>query len=59
MGGHPMNIYVDEIAKNSSNCLFMHNLSKHWDLEDYCFLNKMIISRINVDRDCPLVKLED
>lgn len=53
-----MKVYVDNAPKNCNNCIFRQNMSQHWDLDDYCFLNKKSTSRINMDRDCPLEKLE-
>lgn len=57
--GDSMRIYVDEKPKNCNNCIFKQSMSKHWDLEDYCLLNKKITSRIVMDRDCPLKELRD
>lgn len=54
-----MKIYADDIAKNCNNCAFRKIMSKHWDLEDYCSLNKKSICKINMDEDCPLEELED
>ena len=38
---------------------FRQNMSQHWDLNDYCFLNKKSTSRIIMDKDCPLEELEE
>ena len=54
-----MKIYVDNVPKNCNNCIFRQNMSQHWDLEDYCFLNKKSASRIIMDKDCPLEGLEE
>lgn len=54
-----MKIYVDNAPKNCNKCIFKQNMSHHWDLEDYCFLNKKSTSRIIMDKDCPLEVLED
>jgi hypothetical protein len=54
-----MKIYVDNTPENCNNCIFRHNMSQHWDLDDYCFLNKKSTSRIIMDKDCPLEELED
>ena len=54
-----MKIYVDNAPENCNNCIFRQNMSQHWDLDDYCFLNKKRISRIIMDKDCPLKELED
>lgn len=50
---------VDNIPKNCNNCAFRKIMSKHWDLEDYCLLNKKHTSRIVMEEDCPLKELED
>ncbi len=54
-----MKVYVDNRPENCNNCIFKQIMSQHWDLEDYCFLNKKHISKINMDEDCPLIELED
>lgn len=54
-----MKIYVDNVPKNCNNCIFKQNMSQHWDLEDYCFLNKKSTNKIIMDEDCPLKELED
>lgn len=54
-----MRIYVDDAPKNCNNCLFKQVMSQHWDLEDYCLLNKKRMSNIVMDEDCPLVELND
>ena len=46
----------DNAPKNCNHCTFKQNMSQHWDLEDYCTLNKKSTSRIIMDRDCPLQK---
>lgn len=53
-----MKIYVDNIPGNCNNCIFRQNMSQHWYLDDYCFLNKKSTNRIIMDRDCLLEKLE-
>ena len=54
-----MKIYVDDVPENCNSCIFRQNMSQHWDLEDYCFLNKKSASRIIMDKDCPLEGLEE
>lgn len=49
-----MNIFVDELPDNCSKCVFMENMSKHWDVDDYCFLNKLLIGRFEKNDKCPL-----
>lgn len=50
---------VDNKPENCNHCIFNQSISKHWDLEDYCLLNKKNISKIVMDKDCPLRELED
>lgn len=50
---------VDSKPENCNYCIFNQSISKHWDLEDYCLLSKMNISKIVMDKDCPLRELED
>lgn len=54
-----MKIYVDTLPKNCNYCVFRENMSQHWNLEDYCFLNKKKTSEVVLNEDCPLSKLED
>ncbi len=54
-----MKIYVDDKPENCNRCIFKQVMSQHWDLEDYCFLNRKHISKISMDEDCPLKGLED
>lgn len=49
-----MKIYVDNTQENCNNCIFRQNMSQHWDLEDYCFLNRKSTIRIIINKDCPL-----
>lgn len=53
-----MKIYVDNAPENCNNCIFGQNMSQHWDIEDYCILNKKSTGTIIMDEDCPLGKLE-
>ena len=52
-----MKIYADNVPENCNNCIYRQNMNRHWDLDDYCFLNKKSISRIIMDEDCPLEEL--
>lgn len=54
-----MDIQVDNRPKNCNRCIYNQNVSRHWDLEDYCLLNKKSIGKIMIDRDCMLRELED
>lgn len=51
-----MRVYVDNVPKNCNKCVFKQIMSQHWDLEDYCLLNRKITSRIIIKKDCPLVE---
>ena len=53
-----MRVYVDNVPKNCNKCAFKKIMSKHWDLEDYCLLNRKITSRIVIEKDCPLVETD-
>lgn len=53
-----MEIYADGKPDNCNYCIYKRSMSQHWDLEDYCFLNKKRIRRIIMDEDCPLEELE-
>lgn len=48
MDGHVL------VLKNCNGCKFKQEMGRHWDLEDYCFLNKISISRMDMEEDCPL-----
>lgn len=48
-----MTIQVDR-KQNCNHCIYRQDVSRHWDLEDYCLLNMKKTSRITVDRDCPI-----
>lgn len=54
-----MRSYVDDVPENCNNCRFKQIMSKHWDLDDYCLLNKKRIGRIAMDEDCPLEELKE
>lgn len=51
-----MGIYMNNIPKNCNKCTFKQIMSQHWDIEDYCLLNRKNISRIIIEKDCPLVE---
>lgn len=53
-----MKIYMDSKPENCNHCIFNQSMSRHWDLEDYCLLNKKNRSKIIMDMDCPLKELE-
>lgn len=52
-------IYTDRILYNCNYCTYRVNVSQHWDMEDYCSLNKKKTVNINMDKDCPLERTGD
>lgn len=42
------------VPENCNGCKFKQEMGRHWELEDYCFLNQISISRIDIKKDCPL-----
>lgn len=53
-----MKLYVDNIPDNCNHCIYRQDISRHWDLDDYCSLNKKSTSRIIMDEDCSLKEQE-
>lgn len=47
-----MDRYVN-VRNNCKGCKFKREMGRHWDLEDYCFPNKISISRMHMEKDCP------
>lgn len=58
-GGPHMKIYSGRKPENCNHCIYKEDVSVHLDLEDYCCKNMKRISKIDMDMDCPLEKLED
>lgn len=54
-----MDGYLHIIPKNCNDCAYKQMVSRHWELEDYCMLNKKKIREIVMDEDCPLGKTEE
>ncbi len=54
-----MKISMDRKPENCNHCIYREELSRYFDLGDYCFLNKKSTSRIIIDKDCPLGELEE
>ena len=44
-----MDGYVDA-PENCNRCKFKQEMGRHWELEDYCFLNQKSISRNDTER---------
>lgn len=40
--------------ENCNGCKFKQEMGRHWELEDYCFLNQISINRIDMEKDCPV-----
>lgn len=49
-----MGKHIVDISKDCNHCNYRDNLSRHWDVEDFCSLNQKKISKINIKQDCPL-----
>lgn len=49
-----MDANVSDVPKNCNGCVYKQILSRHWESEDYCALNKINISRMVMEEDCPL-----
>lgn len=53
-----MKTHMDNVPENCNYCSFRQKVSQHWELEDYCFLNKKKTRDMIMDEDCPLKSLE-
>lgn len=53
-----MKTHMDNVPENCNYCSFRQKVSQHWELEDYCFLNKKKTRDMIMDKDCPLKSLE-
>lgn len=51
-----MENYVNAAGENCNHCTYKKNISRHWNMEDYCSLNRKRIGTINIGKDCPLGK---
>lgn len=40
--------------ENCNHCAYKENISQHWELEDYCKRINQKLSRIDIEKDCPL-----
>lgn len=49
-----MDAHVNNVPENCNGCVYKEMVSRHWELEDYCALNKISISRMDMEKDCPL-----
>lgn len=51
-----MDAHVNNVPENCNGCVYKEMVSRHWELEDYCALNKINISRMVMEEDCPLAE---
>lgn len=51
-----MTIHSGRERDNCNHCIYRKDVSRHFDLEDYCSLNMKHTSWIIIDDDCPLGK---
>ena len=51
-----MEAYMDIKPNNCNHCIYRENVSRCFDLEDYCTRNMKPTSKINMETDCPLRK---
>lgn len=54
-----MKIYIGREPENCNYCIYREEMSRYVDLDDYCAKNGKRTSKINIQKDCPLGKLED
>lgn len=53
-----MKTYMDIVPENCNYCGYRQKVSEHWDIDDYCFLNKKKTRDMIMDKECPLKSLE-
>jgi len=51
-----MDIHVNNVPENCNGCMYKQMVSRHWELEDYCILNRKNINRMNMEEDCPMAE---
>lgn len=49
-----MKINVDMKSRDCNHCIYRKDVSRHFDLDDYCSKNMKRTGEINIDTDCPL-----
>lgn len=49
-----MGVHMDIKPENCNHCIYRENVSKYFDLEDYCSRNMKHTRKINMETDCPL-----
>ncbi len=54
-----MKINMDKKPENCNHCIYRKDVSRYYDLDDYCSKNMKHTSKIIMDEECPLWKLED
>ena len=53
-GVYVMDIYVDRKPENCNHCIYRKDVSRYFDLDDYCSKTMKHTSEINMETDCPL-----
>lgn len=51
-----MKICMDREPMNCNHCIYREELSRYFDLDDYCAKNGKRTGKINIQTDCPLRK---
>lgn len=54
-----MKTNMDRKPENCNHCIYRENVSRYFDLDDYCSKNRKHTSKIIMDDDCPLWQQED
>ena len=54
-----MDIYVDRKPENCNHCIYKKDVSRYFDLDDYCSKNMKNTSKINMERRKAEHKTED
>lgn len=54
-----MKTNMDRKPENCNHCIYRENVSRYFDLDDYCSKNMKHTSKIIMDDDCPLWQQED
>ncbi len=49
-----MGVHMDIKPENCNHCIYRENVSRYFDLEDYCSRNMKHTRKINMETDCPL-----
>ena len=49
-----MDIYVDRKPENCNHCIYKKDVSRYFDLDDYCSKNMKKSIKIKMETDCQL-----